>query len=361
MRERRFEFRLSDYALNMDFNLRPAIVIWEVTQACQLACIHCRAEARPGRDFDELSTDEGLDLIGQIADAGAPLLVLTGGDPMERPDLDVFVRRGVARGLKVALSPSATPKVTREALARLKDDGLHRVAVSLDSHLEKNHDAFRRVAGSYLRTLEIARDARDLGVPLQIGTTISALNAADLEAMGRMVGELGAVLWSVFFVVPTGRAGPSLAITADECEDVLMRLHEFSHGAPFAIKTTEAPHYRRIATEHNGRRTGSGVNDGKGFAFVSHRGDVFPSGFLPLKAGNVRERPLGEIYRDSPLFRSLRDPDQLKGRCGACEFRELCGGSRARAYAVTGDPLAADPLCAYAPQGPEILRQRIFA
>jgi len=334
----------------MDFNRTPALVIWEVTQACGLSCVHCRAEARPWRDAGELTTAEGLDLIDQVSDAGAPLLVLTGGDPMERPDLDAFVRRGVARGLKVALSPSATPKVTREALSRLKDEGLHRVAVSLDSHWEKNHDAFRRVAGSYRRTLEIARDARKLGLPLQIGTTISALNAADLEAMARLVGELGAVLWSVFFVVPTGRAGAALAIGAGECEDVLNRLHALSRSAPFAVKTTEAPHYRRIASAANGRRTGSGVNDGKGFAFVSHRGDVFPSGFLPAKAGNVRERPLGEIYRDSPLFRSLRDASLLKGRCGACEFRELCGGSRARAFALTGDPLAEDPLCAYEPE-----------
>lgn len=335
----------------MDFNQKPAIVIWEVTQACALACVHCRAQAKPEREAGELSTEEGLALVDQVADAGAPLLVLTGGDPMERPDLDEFVRRGVERGLKVALSPSATPKVTRAALARLQSRGLHRVAVSLDSHLERNHDAFRRVTGSYRRTMEIARDARDLGLPLQIGTTISALNAADLEAMGRLVGELGAVLWSVFFVVPTGRAGPSLAISAEECEDVLNRLHAFSRTCGFAIKTTEAPHYRRIASRENGRRTGSGVNDGKGFVFVSHKGEVFPSGFLPLKAGSVRERPLGEIYRDSPLFRALRDPRALKGRCGACEFAELCGGSRARAYATTGDPLAEDPLCAYVPAG----------
>jgi radical SAM protein with 4Fe4S-binding SPASM domain len=335
----------------MDFALRPALVIWEVTQACALSCVHCRAEARPARDPRELTTAEGLGLVDQVADAGAPLLVLTGGDPMERPDLGAFVRRGVERGLKVALSPSATPKVTRAALARLKEDGLHRVAVSLDSHLERNHDAFRRVSGSYRRTLEIARDARELGLPLQIGTTISALNADDLEAMGGLVAELGAVLWSVFFVVPTGRAGPALAISAEECEGVLERLHAFSKTAPFAIKTTEAPHYRRIASVRNGRRTGASVNDGKGFAFVSHRGEVFPSGFLPLAAGSVRERPLGEIYRDSPLFRSLRNADALKGRCGACEFHELCGGSRARAYAATGDPLAEDPLCAFVPSG----------
>lgn len=276
-------------------------------------------------------------------------MVLTGGDPMERPDIPAFIRHGVSRGIHMALSPSATPKVTRTALSELKDAGLHRVAVSLDSHLEFNHDAFRRVKGSYRRTLEIARDARELGLPLQIGTTITALNAADMEAMGRLVGELGAVLWSVFFLVPTGRANPALMISAEQCEDVLERLHELARSAPFAVKTTEAPHYRRIAARRAGRTPATGINDAKGFVFISHKGDVYPSGFLPLKAGNVREQALKDIYRDSPLFKSLRDPEQLRGRCGACEFKDFCGGSRARAYGVSGDPLAEDPLCAYVP------------
>ncbi len=333
----------------MDFNRTPAVAIWEVTQACQLACVHCRAEARPWRARGELSTAEGLALVDQVAAAGAPLMVLTGGDPMERPDLAAFVRRGARRGIHMALSPSATPKATAAALAELKDAGLHRVAVSLDSHLERDHDAFRRVAGSYRRTLEIARDARALGLPLQIGTTITALNVRDLEAMARLVGELGAVLWSVFFLVPTGRANPALMISAEECEEVLRRLYDLSRKAPFAVKTTEAPHYRRIVTQKSGRRPAVGINDAKGFVFISHLGDVFPSGFLPLKAGNVRERALQDIYRDSPLFQALRDPSRLRGRCGACEFKDFCGGSRARAYAVAGDPLAEDPLCGYTP------------
>lgn len=334
----------------MDYNAKPAVVIWEVTQACGLSCVHCRAEARPWRDAQELSTEEGLGLLDQVADSGAPLLVLTGGDPMERTDLERFVSHGVSRGLHMALSPSATPKVTREALIGLKKAGLHRVAVSLDSHLEEKHDAFRRVAGSYRRTLEIARDAREIGLPLQIGTTISNINAGDLEAMARAVEELGVVLWSVFFLVPTGRAGSGMMISAAECEDVLMRLYDISRRVRFAIKTTEGPHYRRIAAQRTGRKSGSGINDGKGFAFISHRGDVYPSGFLPVRAGNVREQSLGSIYRDSPIFRSLRDASQFKGRCGLCEFKELCGGSRARAYAVTGDMLSEDPLCAHVPQ-----------
>ncbi|MCR4295009.1 MAG: radical SAM protein [Elusimicrobia bacterium] len=334
----------------MDYNAKPAVVIWEVTQACGLSCVHCRAEARPWRDPRELSSEEGLRLIDQVAESGAPLLVLTGGDPMERPDLETLVRRGVSRGLHMALSPSATDKATRPALLALKAAGLHRVAVSLDSHLEQKHDAFRRVAGSYRRTLEIARDAREIGLPLQIGTTISALNFGDLEAMSRSVEDLGVVLWSVFFLVPTGRAGSGLMISAAECEDVLKRLYDISRRVRFAIKTTEGPHYRRIVAERIGRKSGSGINDGKGFAFISHRGDVYPSGFLPASAGNVRERSLGSIYRESPIFRSLRDSSQFKGRCGRCEFKDLCGGSRARAYAMTGDMLSEDPLCSYVPR-----------
>ncbi len=336
----------------MDFNLRPAIVIWEVTQACQLACVHCRAEARPGRDAGELSSEEGFALVDQVAGAGAPLMVLTGGDPMERPDIAAFVRRGVERGLRVGLSPSATPKVTPQSLRELKAAGLHRLALSLDSHLEHKHDAFRRVPGSFRRTMEIARDVRDIGIPLQIGTTISALNASELEPMAEIVGRLGAVLWSVFFIVPTGRANPALMISAEVCEKALYQLHDIARVAPFAVKTTEAPHYRRVVAERTGRKPASGVNDGKGFVFVSHWGDVFPSGFLPVKAGNVRERPLGDIYRDSPLFKALRDPGRLNGRCGICEFRTFCGGSRARAHAVSGDPLGEDPLCSYVPEAP---------
>ncbi|MBI4397033.1 MAG: radical SAM protein [Elusimicrobia bacterium] len=333
------------------YDENPAVVIWEVTRACGLACVHCRAAAVPKRNPLELSTEESFRLIDDVARMGRPLFVLTGGDPMEREDLPALVRHAVSRGLRTALSPSATDKVTRERLNELKTAGLHRVAVSLDSHVPEMHDAFRRVEGSYQRTMEIARDARAIGLPLQIGTTITRLNAATLEAMAKRVGELGAILWSVFFLVPTGRADPQIMIDADECENVLERLFEISRGARFAIKTTEAPHYRRIVAKRSGRPMPSeGINDAKGFVFISHVGDVCPSGFLPLAAGNVRQNPLAVLYRRSDLFRSLRDPDRLKGNCGRCEHRRLCGGSRARAYAMTGDILAADPLCRYVPE-----------
>lgn len=329
----------------------PSIVIWEVTQACALSCVHCRAEARPARDPRELSTAEGLRLIEEVAAMPKALLILTGGDPMERPDLQDFVRHAVLQGIRTALSPSATSKVTPERLQALKDIGLHRVAISLDAMDAATHDAFRGVQGSYQRTMEIADDLRRIGLPLQIGTTITRKNAHQLETMAGKVGELGAVLWSVFFLVPTGRADPEIMLSAGECEDVLNRLYDISRRIRFAIKTTEAPHYRRIILERSAPHRPSlpMINDAKGFVFVSHTGDVYPSGFLPISAGNVRSAPLGKIYRESDLFKSLRDGDRLKGRCGRCEHRQLCGGSRARAYGMTRDPLAEDPLCAYEP------------
>lgn len=335
------------------FDSKPAVVIWELTQACALACVHCRARARLWRDPAELTTQEGFGLLDQAAELGRPLFILTGGDPFERGDLEALVRHGTGRGLTMALSPSATDKVTLPALSALKAAGLHRVALSLDSADQQRHDAFRGVAGSFWRTMEIAAAARALGLPLQIGTTLTAGNAGELEAVAALVERLGVVLWSVFLLVPTGRARPSDMVTAEQCEDLLTRLHRISSRVRFRIKTTEGPHYRRIAVQHSGRALppGPGINDAKGFVFISHTGEVYPSGFLPVSAGSVRRESLASIYRDSPLFRTLRDPAALKGRCGRCEFKRLCGGSRARAYALTGDYLAEDPLCAYQPCG----------
>lgn len=329
----------------------PRIVIWELTRACRLACVHCRAEAQPQRHPDELSTQQGLDLIDEIASLKKPLLILTGGDPMEREDLPDLVRRGTTHGLPVALSPSATEKVTREKILALKEANVHRMALSLDGADAETHDRFRGVPGSHQRTMEIARDIKEAGIPLQIGTTVTRHNARQLEPLAAKVGELGAILWSVFFLVPMGRAMEEMMITAKECEDLLLQLYAISRRVRFAIKTTEAPHYRRIVSERAGRAlpAGAGINDGKGLFFISHRGEVCPSGFLPLAAGHVGSAPLEAIYGDSALFRSLRDPDQLKGKCRRCPYRSLCGGSRARAYAMTGDPLESDPLCGYRP------------
>ncbi|MBI1941981.1 MAG: TIGR04053 family radical SAM/SPASM domain-containing protein [Acidobacteria bacterium] len=386
----------------MDFNERPFIAIWEVTQACDLACAHCRACAKPLRHPLELSTAEGQKLIDEIAEMRVPVFVLTGGDPLKRPDIYKLVEYATLRGVRASLSPSATPLLTRQAVAELQRRGLARLAVSLDGSNAEIHDAFRGVSGSYDRTVDAVRWARELDLPVQINTTVTRRNLADFDATVRRLETLDIVLWSVFFLVPTGRGQADDLITAEEFEEVFAKLHGISRRVPFDIKTTEAQHYRRYLAQARGRsgrvgaterrqvfstattgarpipktpdvppgrpprdmaagvlpaassdgigRAPRGVNNAKGFVFISHLGEVFPSGFLPLSAGNVRHQSLADIYRNSPLFVALRDASRLKGKCGVCEFRQICGGSRARAYALTGDPFAEEPCCVYQPQ-----------
>lgn len=344
------------------FGLAPFIVIWEVTRACALACIHCRAEAIPHRHPDELTTGEGKRLIDRIAAFGPrkPLFVLTGGDPLRRRDVADLVRHGVGRGLSVSMTPSGTAAVTRARLEELRDAGLARLAVSLDGSSAAAHDEFRRVRGSHRYTMRIIEDARALGLPLQINTTIARQTVTDLPAIARTVEQAGAVLWALFFLIPVGRARADFGLAAAEIERVLEWAAELQGQVPFGIKTTEAPHYHRVLAQRRQRladsveirgvgRAGRAVTDGNGFLFVDHLGTICPSGFLPLAAGNVRTDDLVRIYREHPLFRALRDPDRLGGRCGRCDYRSRCGGSRARAYAATGEPLAEDPGCAYEP------------
>jgi MoaA/NifB/PqqE/SkfB family radical SAM enzyme len=341
------------------FASAPFIVIWEVTRACALACVHCRAEAIPHRHPEELTTEEGKRLIDRVASFGArpPLFVLTGGDPMRRRDVAELVRHGSGRGLSVGMTPSGTAAVTRARLEEVRDAGLGRLAVSLDGPDAGKHDAFRRVRGSHRYTMRIIDDARELGLPVQINTTVSRETVADLPAIADVVERAGVVLWALFFLIPVGRARVDQGLRAAEIETVLEWAADLQERVPFGIKTTEAPHYHRILAgrRHDARtvgRAGRAVTDGNGFLFVDHVGAICPSGFLPLTAGNVRTDDLVEVYREHHLFRSLRDPDRLGGRCGRCEFRTRCGGSRARAFAATGDPLAADPGCAYEPDAP---------
>jgi len=355
----------------VDFNERPFVAIWEVTQACDLACVHCRAAAQPLRHPMELTTDEGKALIDQIAAMNVPVFVLTGGDPIKRPDLFELIAHARKVGVRVSLTPSATPLLTREVVRQLKDAGLARLAVSLDGASAETHDAFRGMGGSFARTLDAIRWSNEVGPPVQINTTFSRRNIAEMDDIAEMVESLRIALWSVFFLVPTGRGKLDDLLSAEEFEQVFARIYRLSKTASFDIKTTEAQHYRRYMLQQRvaERKAGlleapapekmadaigrapRGLNDGKGFVFISHTGEVFPSGFMPLSAGNIRRQLLASIYRDSPLFRSLRDTAQLEGKCGACEFKEICGGSRARAYALTGDPLAEEGCCAYIPKG----------
>jgi AdoMet-dependent heme synthase len=351
----------------IDFGRQPFLVIWEVTRACALACVHCRADAIARRDPRELTTDEGFGLMDEVRAFGnpAPLLVLTGGDPMWRKDLAPLVAYGRGLGLSVALTPSGTAMPTRQRLQALKDAGLSRIAVSLDGPDAATHDAFRRVRGSFDYTRRLIDLIVDLGLPLQINSTVSRITRPHLPQVANLVATWPVSLWAVFFLVQMGRGSALESIAADECEDVLQWLTRLSRTAPFGIKTTEAPHFRRVqaqvpppdgqavAVKRAFLKAPRAVTDGNGFVFVDHVGDICPSGFLPLTCGNVRRASLVDVYRNDPRFVALRTPDVLGGRCGRCEFRALCGGSRSRAFAATGDPMAEDPLCAYDP-GPDV-------
>lgn len=350
--------------MEISFDERPLLAIWEVTQACDLVCAHCRACATPCRDPLELSAQEGKALLGRLAALRVPLVVLTGGDPAKREDLVELVEHGAGLGLSMAVTPSGTPLMTRELMGRLKRAGLSRLAVSVDGPSAGVHDAFRGVEGSFEESLRILRQGAELGIPLQVNTSVGPHNGHLIEPMAALVRAVQAALWSVFFVVPTGRATGLEGLDREGTERLLEKLADVAAGAPFEVKTTAAPQFRRVLMQRKaqstrlgvygqGERHGGprGINDGCGFLFVSHQGDIFPSGFLPFAAGNVRRDDVGEVYRHHPAFARLREVDALQGKCGVCPFRWVCGGSRSRAFAVSGDMMGEDPLCAYVPRG----------
>ncbi len=359
----------SDLLRGVNFEKSPFLVIWEITRACDLACRHCRASAQPHRHPLELTTQEGFRLLDEIRQFGRPLFVLSGGDPLKRDDLFDLIAYAKFIGLRVGLSPSGTPLLTRENLKKAHEAGLRSVSISIDGPDAASHDSFRKVPGSFRWCLDGANWTRELGMDLQINTTITRHNWNRLDELAVLMAQLKISRWSLFFLVPTGRGQIEDEIPAEAYEQVLQKLYTFSKTYPFRIKTTEAPHYRRVVlqrlaqerripakklieetTSGNGRFL-PGINDGKGFVFISHIGEIYPSGFLPVSGGNVRAASLVDVYRNSPLFRALRDPNRLKGKCGRCEFRAICGGSRSRAFALTGDFLESDPYCLYEPEG----------
>lgn len=377
----------------IDFNVNPFVVIWETTRACDLSCVHCRAAAQPKRSQFELTPEEGFKLLDQTAELNPRVFVITGGDPLKRDDLYDMIAYAKQIGLEPSVTPSATPLLTPEAIKKMKDHGVKRLAISLDHYYREAHDDFRRVQGSFDLTIRAIEAARDNGIPVQINSTVSKRTAADMPKMADLLSRYdNVVMWSVFFLVPTGRAKTADMIDAEEVETLFGNLYDISRRVSFDVRTTEAMHYRRYVLQrmmeaqgkstdemvdpetglidastifmgNMGRRmplgvqmqTGAitrapkGVNEAKGFVFISHIGDVYPSGFLPLKAGSVKKESLVDIYRNSDLFMKLRDNSNLKGKCGVCEFRELCGGSRSRAWSTTGDVFASDPVCTYVP------------
>lgn len=362
-----FATRPSHVRSRKSFDHSPMLVFYELTQACDLICLHCRACAQKRSDPAELNTAESKQLIDQLTEfPDPPMLILTGGDPLKRSDIYDLIEYAVDVGLEVSITPSATPLVTKDAIRRLRDAAISRMAISIDGVDAATHDANRGVAGSFEYSLEILRHARQLGVETQINTTLTPANFGQIESMADRFSTFGIALWSIFFLVPVGRASEMDRLNADECEEAFERLWVQSKRQPYMVKTTEAPHYRRFVIQNRPRKDGNesapapafipaGVNDGKGVMFVSHTGMIHPTGFLPITWGVYPLQSVVDVYQNSPIFRGLRDADRLEGKCGLCEFRNVCGGSRARAYGVTGNVFAEEPDCNYIP--PTLLSQ----
>ncbi|MHB2025021.1 MAG: radical SAM protein [Elusimicrobiota bacterium] len=350
----------------LDFGKAPLLTIWETTRSCALKCRHCRARAELGRDPRELNTEEGFSLIDQVASMGTPIMIFSGGDCLNRDDIEVLIRRAKDRGLRAGAIPAAADHVIRERIFSLKDSGLDQIAFSLDAPDAQAHDRFRGEPGSFARTMLGAALAKDAGIPLQINTCFAEWNFERLKEMAAVIDRLGAVFWEVFLLVSMGRGSEMRGISSGQCVELFESLYRFSRETKCVVKLTEAQHYRPFSIERGpgiaaakpqSAKTRSGigassqaVNAGKGFVFIDRLGAICPSGFLPIEAGNMRRDKLEDVYRNSSLFQDLRDPAKLKGKCGRCRFSVICGGSRSRAYAATGDYLAPDPLC---PRDPE--------
>jgi radical SAM protein with 4Fe4S-binding SPASM domain len=343
--------------MSFRFDTAPKRIYWELTRACDLACAHCRANANGSVDPWELSTSDVIRVVDELAAESSPTVIFTGGDPLKRPDFLDIVRHTVRAGLPCLVAPSATPLLTGAIIGSLASLGVSAMSLSLDGSTPSRHDGLRGVAGTFDRTVSAARQAVSLGIPLQINTLVTADTLADLPAVHRVVQYIGARRWSLFFLIQTGRGRGLRQITPAEAEAAMNWVLDLRHGPPLTT-TTEAPHFRRIALMRQAVRAsagprrplpGLGIRDGNGVMFISHRGEIHPSGFLPLSAGNVRTDGALRTYRSAKLFCDLRQTDRFTGRCGVCPFRNVCGGSRARAYATTGDPLGSDPLCAYIP------------
>lgn len=347
-----------------DTSHSPLLVFYEVTRACDLACAHCRAVAQPKPHRCELTTTQSLALVDDLASfPKPPMLVMTGGDPFLRVDLFTLIRYAADRGLSVSFSPSATPRVSPEALEEAYRSGVRRLSISIDGASADWHDRFRGLPGTFADGIHILEACRQIGLATQVNTTVMPGNADQLDGIARLVRAVGASMWSLFFLVPVGRAYHQERLSPEQYERVFAKLWRMAREEPFAIKTTEAPFYRRFVMQRMGNplrprpeapptpaRAPLGINDGKGICFISHRGHIHPSGFLPINTGLFPERSVVDVYQSHDTFRALRDPDRLLGKCGRCGFKSICGGSRARAYAVYGDILAEEPDCPYQPQ-----------
>ncbi|HBT76910.1 MAG TPA: radical SAM/SPASM domain-containing protein [Planctomycetaceae bacterium] len=361
-----------------DFGINPLMFYYEVTQACDLVCKHCRASAQESPANDELTDEEAKRLISQVASfPRKPHLVFTGGDPLKRAGLFKLIEHAAGLGIPPALTPAATPLADRKALEHARDAGVQAFGLSLDGPTAEVHDGFRGFSGTFEKTLELIAIAHELRIPVQVNTSITRRNFDLIDDIAELLAaQRGVSMWAVFFLVPVGRGVEEERIKPFEYEIAFEKLWKHARGKPFAVKTTEAPHYRRYVLRQGGdpldvprpfrfgHKTGSeenenglphpvrrraplGITDGRGIMFVANNGEIYPAGFLPLKCGRFPNDSVVDVYREHPTFKALQNPDHFKGMCGRCEYRHVCGGSRARAYAVTGDPLEAEPDCAY--------------
>jgi len=365
---------------------RPLLVFWEMTKACPLACAHCRAHAQHVAMPGELTTEEGERFLRDVAGFGSPspILVLTGGDPLARPDFFTLLEKGHALGLKLALAPAVSSSLAGENLDRIKELGVNAISISLDGATPATHEGIRQVPGHFQQTIDKLGELVERGFMVQVNTTVMRRNAEELGDVAVLLKKLGVHVWEVFFLVHVGRGTAVEELPAKECEDVSHFLFDAARYG-FIVRTVEGPFFRRVVTwrveappdadpaERFGlgplyrrlsgrltaelgaatlrpKATSAGTRDGNGILFVAHDGGVCPAGFLPLSLGNVKERDVVELYREEPVLQQIRRAE-FKGRCGACEFREICGGSRSRAFAAFEDPLAEDPACAYVPAG----------
>lgn len=357
---------------------------WETTKACLLSCRHCRAKAIRNSQPGELDTVDGFKIIDQLIEFGEPYpaLLLTGGDPLMRPDFFDLVEYAKRRGIYVAVATSVTPKLNEASISRMRDLGVDIMSVSLDGALPQTHDKLRGIQGTWKSTIDALRMAREIGLRTQANTTVMRSNIAQLADIFHIVKENGGVAWEVFFLIRTGRGAFLESLDAFECEDVMNFLYEAGlHGIP--VRTAEGPSFRRVRIQRqNNDNLPSGqlyrmlsdrlsvlegkpmnspkfkltrTSDGRGIMFVGHTGEVYPSGFLPINCGNVPDQNLRTIYRTNPTFSALKELSNLKGRCGICEFKSVCGGSRSRAYAELNDPFEEDSIC---PHNPSMIVQK---
>lgn len=371
----------------IDFDQRPILVFWETTHACLLACKHCRADAMHSPAPGELTREEGFSLIDSLTAFGRPypVLIMTGGDVLMRTDVFELVQYANQLGVPVGLAPSVTPHLTEENIARVGQLGVKVVSISLDGASSRVHDGIRGVAGHFEQTIDALRRLVHAGIKVQVNTVVMASNVHELPAIAQILKEVGVYIWEVFFLVSVGRGASVAELTPPEYEDVAHFLFDASQY-DLTVRTVEGPFFRRVAqwrqamspfeghsprevaeTFHLGslyvqlatelqERLGStlseprcqtrGTRDGKGILFIAHDGTIYPSGFLPVSLGNIRTGNMASIYQGHPLLRDIRSA-HFSGACGVCDYRDACGGSRARAFSVSGDALGYDPACAY--------------